>query len=291
MRIFGKIGLAIGIIVAVGACSSGPAEPPAVASPPVLSADDLFDESREEYDTPVVLETAPSREHLHAEGHEVPEGMSAPTVQLSAAPSSGGGWDLYVQVTDFRFAPEQASAEHIDGEGHMHIYVDGEKIGRVFGSAHHIAGLASGEHAIRVELSSNDHSPITVNGHFIEDTVIVTAEAAAGTTESAAGQREAPDEVSLTVEAVGDPAAGWVIHAVAGGFRVGSPQHDTDGYVRLTVGGHMDVRMYEAWRHVDAGLTTGNHEVRVELRHHDGAPVTLGGVPVMASTRLLVPGE
>ena len=61
---------------------------------------------------------------------------------------------------------------HIAGEGHAHIYVDGVKIGRVYGQWFHLntasLNLTSGDHTILVNLNGNDHRPYVIKGVAVE---------------------------------------------------------------------------------------------------------------------------
>ena len=38
------------------------------------------------------------------------------------------------------FAPENVNQADVDGQGHAHIYVDGEKVSRVYGERFHLTG-------------------------------------------------------------------------------------------------------------------------------------------------------
>ena len=96
------------------------------------------------------------------------------SVSLKVIEDPHAGWNVHVTLTDFRLAPERASTEHVDGEGHMHLYVDGEKVTRLYGLWHHLDYLAPGEREVRVELSANDHTTITSDGKPISDAVVVS---------------------------------------------------------------------------------------------------------------------
>lgn len=112
--------------------------------------------------------------HAHVSLVEVPEGALVPTVDAIIHEDPKGGYNVQIVTTNFTFAPERASTEHVFGEGHAHIYVDGVKINRVYGEWYHLASLGNaGEHTIKVELSANDHSTYAHNGVKIEDTETV----------------------------------------------------------------------------------------------------------------------
>ena len=98
-------------------------------------------------------------------------GMPAPpTVRLTVHKDPKAGWNLQVQVENFRFAPEYASTAHISGEGHAHLFIDGKKITRLYGEWHHIPTLAPGTHKITVTLNANSHEDLTINGKPVSAT-------------------------------------------------------------------------------------------------------------------------
>ena len=107
----------------------------------------------------------------------VPEGQVAPSVDLVVHKDPKGGYNAEIKTTNFTFKPENASTEHVFGEGHAHIYVDGVKINRVYGNWYHLASLGgSGTHEVRVELSANSHAAYMHNGEVIEDIEVVEVE-------------------------------------------------------------------------------------------------------------------
>ena len=111
-------------------------------------------------------------DHNHTHGAATTPAIEPyPSVSVRILEDPSGGWLLHSVPTNFRLAPENVSTEHVDGEGHMHLYVDGVKITRLYGEWHQLPPLAAGVHEIRVELSSNDHSAMAINGTIVDDTV------------------------------------------------------------------------------------------------------------------------
>ena len=235
--------------------------------------------------------------HQHGEGREVPAGTLLPTVEITVTEASNGGWDMHAQLTHFAVVPERAlPLEHVDGEGHLRVYIDGGEIGSAYSPTYHLGSLEEGRHEVRVDLLWNDRMPVTVDGHVIGDSTLVTVEAApqATTEVSEQEQRDVPLAPTVSIEVALDAdGGGWNVHVSVSGFMIGALNSgpDSDGYVRLTVGDFIDTRMYGEWHQIPAPLGVGNHEVRAELRHHDDAVVSVDGEPVAASTRLLVQGE
>ncbi len=117
------------------------------------------------------------RNHHH-KPMEIPAGEPIPTVSLGVHPDAVRGWNLEVKVSNFRFAPEQASREARPGEGHAHLFINGEKITRIYGNWYYLGTLPPGRHEIRVSLSSNDHQDLVYQGQLIEALEIIEVSAA-----------------------------------------------------------------------------------------------------------------
>jgi hypothetical protein len=119
--------------------------------------------------------TTPMSGDIHMDALEIPAGEPVPTVELIVHEDAKAGWNLEIVTTNFTFAPEHASTEHVAGEGHAHLYVDGVKIGRVYGDWYHLAELESGDHEVRVTLNANDHRDLATGGETIAATVMIHA--------------------------------------------------------------------------------------------------------------------
>jgi len=99
--------------------------------------------------------------HDHGTPIDLPVGSATASARLE--PDSVAGWNLFLQSPGFCFAPEHAGLADRPGEGHAHLYLNGRKIARLYGPAHHLDALAPGDR-LRVELNANDHRPLTVAG-------------------------------------------------------------------------------------------------------------------------------
>ncbi len=97
-----------------------------------------------------------------------------PTVDLAVFEDPKSGWNLQIITSNFTFAPEKASQEHIVGQGHAHLFIDGIKITRLYGEWYHLPELTRGNHDIKVSLNANDHSEFMIDGKEIVDTEMVT---------------------------------------------------------------------------------------------------------------------
>lgn len=112
-----------------------------------------------------------STEHNH-EMFEV-DSASAPVLDISLKPDAKSGYNLHLAVDKFTFSPENAGGSHNDNEGHAHLYINGEKITRLYGPDHYIGELPEGENIVMVTLNTNDHKDYAVNGEPVADSLKV----------------------------------------------------------------------------------------------------------------------
>ena len=103
-----------------------------------------------------------SERHSHSQPLRLSVGAGAPTITATLYKDQASGWNLHVVTKGFRFSPENASKEHVAGEGHAHVYVNGKKIARLYSPWLHIAELPAGKTVVKVSLNSNDHRPLFV---------------------------------------------------------------------------------------------------------------------------------
>jgi hypothetical protein len=105
---------------------------------------------------------------------EVPKGQPIPTVKLIVTPDPKEGWNLEIKTTNFKVVPyqENASAMNIS-EGHVHLYINGKKVTRIYSNDYYLKSLPKGNNKITVSLNTNNHNSITVNGKKVEATKFV----------------------------------------------------------------------------------------------------------------------
>jgi len=101
------------------------------------------------------------------------EGSLIPEIDITVHDDLKVGWNVEIKTKNFKFAPENASTEDIVGEGHSHIYINGKKISRVYGSWYYLGELPKGENVVTVGLSTNDHGELVLDGEPIADSEIV----------------------------------------------------------------------------------------------------------------------
>jgi len=108
--------------------------------------------------------------------HEVQKD-EVPTISLDVNKDPTGGFNVQVITTNLQWTPEKASGKHVEGQGHAHVYLAGQKIIRLYNNWFHLNTFQfatnSGEQLLRVELVGNDHAPITVNAQPISSELLV----------------------------------------------------------------------------------------------------------------------
>lgn len=110
----------------------------------------------------------------HHKSIEIPAGEPVPTVDLMITPDPVGGWNLQVETTDFAFVPAQVNQKSTPNAGHAHLYINGEKITRLYSEWHYLPSLPPGDHEIVVSLNANGHEALTHNGEPIEAMTMLT---------------------------------------------------------------------------------------------------------------------
>ena len=288
-----SLGAAALVLILLAAACSGSDDGLATAAPETVGTTEM--QHDQEMEDMAGSGQDGSSHHDHGSSVEVAEGVPVPTIAIEISEDPVEGWNLRVLTTDFAIVPENVSTAHVDGEGHMHLYIDGEKVSRLYGEWHHIGPLAPGEHVVRVELSANDHSAMAVDGDIIDATAVIVAPEMDG---HAIGHdhvepREAQEpHPSVTAELVDDPAGGWSLHAVPSNFRLApenaSGDHvEGEGHMHLYINGEKVARVYETWYQMPP-LPAGTHEITVALQTNDHAPITGGGIAVETTVTLEV---
>ncbi len=97
----------------------------------------------------------------------------APVVNLQLFPLAGGGYNVRIQTLNFTFTPQNIDMDPVPGEGHAHLYVDGAKIARLYGEWYHLGALPVDAEVLTVALYANDHSPFTVDGLPVSDSLVL----------------------------------------------------------------------------------------------------------------------
>lgn len=116
-------------------------------------------------------EQAP-HEHVH-EKVEIPQGQPIPQVELTTYPDEVKGWNLEIKLTNFVLTPENVNQANELNEGHAHLFVNGEKITRIYSNWYYLQKLPQGKNSVKVVLNTNDHGELSYQGQAIADTKII----------------------------------------------------------------------------------------------------------------------
>jgi hypothetical protein len=114
-------------------------------------------------------------EHLHGEielaGYPKSE---LPNVWMEIIEDPMGGYNIKLNTINFTFTPEKVNAEHVLGEGHAHLYINGQKVARVYSDWYYMPALEPGNYEISVTLNSNDHNEYCIRGTPIQANEMLT---------------------------------------------------------------------------------------------------------------------
>lgn len=94
-------------------------------------------------------------------------------IAVEITKDSMSGWNLEVMTENFRFTPENASKNHIPGEGHAHLYLNGEKYARVYGPYFHIPDVGYEIQEIKLSLNANGHETLAIQEKPIEKMILL----------------------------------------------------------------------------------------------------------------------
>lgn len=109
---------------------------------------------------------------------DIPINDIVPSVKIDVSRDSSNAWLLEVRTKHFEFAPKKVGHQLTSyNEGHAHLYINGEKINRIYGTYYHIGPLKQGKNVITMTLNSNNHQTLAYNGKPIEHTKIVEVDA------------------------------------------------------------------------------------------------------------------
>jgi hypothetical protein len=99
-----------------------------------------------------------------------------PSVTIMAHKDTMSGFNIHVKTENYTVTPDKAGAEPVQGEGHMHVFVNGVKAMRLYGEWAHLPKelFKSGENTISVTLNANDHSDWAIGDKHIEASTVVT---------------------------------------------------------------------------------------------------------------------
>ncbi len=114
-------------------------------------------------------------DHSQHAGLEMPPGHPLPSMTVRIRADGMDGYNLFLDTANFRFTPQNAGMPAIPNEGHAHLYVNGEKLARLYAPWHHLpsSALHEGVNRIELEFSANDHSVWSAAGEPLGADVLI----------------------------------------------------------------------------------------------------------------------
>ena len=226
-------------------------------------------------------------------GHVMVEIQGDIFVSIEAEVDPVKGVNVSILPEGFTFTPENVNQSDVAGEGHAHIYVDGEMISRVYTPQFHLAGIAPGTHSVRVTLNANSHGPYAHHGQPIEASTEVTVPEALSPQHAEAGEIAASSPVSVSLHLEPDPAGGANLSLEPQGLTLAAPGVNGshvpgEGYAQVYVNDVAIGRLYGSALHLGK-LEPGLHEVRVRLKTNTHADYTWDGQVVEAIETVKLP--
>lgn len=98
---------------------------------------------------------------------DVSDWPAKPTLTLTAHKDPMSGWNLHIEPTNFSFSPEHVNTANKIGEGHAHLFIDGNKITRLYAGWYYLNNLTPGIHTVTVTLNANDHGELELKGQAV----------------------------------------------------------------------------------------------------------------------------
>ena len=207
-------------------------------------------------------------------------------ISIDAVAEAKGGVNVHIMTEGWTWAPENVNEEHVPGEGHAHIYVDGVK-NRVYSPYYHVPGLEPGSHHIRVTLNANTHDDMYANGFPVEAVAMVVVPEHDHADDPVPSPVTGTASMSIGATAHIDAKDGYnlevtVTDFVISGENINGDHVDGEGYVMVSIDGEPHNRLYGNWLKLPS-LEPGMHTITVELFTNDHAPYHWDDEPVGAT--------
>ena len=117
-----------------------------------------------------------NHEKMHDTPIHIAKNIAVPTIAAKLQRDPFSGFNLKLETLNFTFAPDLSGLEHKDGMGHAHLYIDGQKIARLYGNWFHISEIPKGAKSLEITLNSNDHRPFFANNVVISSIIALENE-------------------------------------------------------------------------------------------------------------------
>ncbi len=105
----------------------------------------------------------------------IPAGYKNPPsvkIRLIKDAHTKGALNLFLDIENFRFAPDEVNKTSKINEGHAHLYLNGKKLTRLYGASYFMDQLPKGNLEIRVTLNTNMHEELSYKGKLVQGVVV-----------------------------------------------------------------------------------------------------------------------
>jgi hypothetical protein len=184
----------------------------------------------------------------------------------------GGDFTLSWEVEHLTLAPAKIGERAFEGEGHVHVYVDGALVEESADTTTLISGLRGGEHTLLVRLAENDHTELEVSDSVGVAVHVPTI--------------EIRTPVDGAVLAASSTPVTFVIDDFTLSPDIGGADVFGEGHFRVLVDGVVRDWESDPLLAMAGGIPEGVHTVAVELVTNDGRPLD---PPVLDEVRVEVP--
>lgn len=236
----------------------------------------------------VVSDEEHTHDDDHTDGHKhaALEAEKPIGVAIDVSIEDEGGVNLNIMTQGLVWAPENVNEDHIPGEGHAHLYVDGVKT-RIYTPYFHIPGLEAGVHHIRVTLNANTHDDMYVNGFPVEAVATVVVSEHEHDHDQELSPVNGDSSISIDATVHTDLKSGYNLEVsitdfVISGEGVDAEHVSGEGYAVISIDGEYFNRLYGEWIKIPA-LDTGVHTITVNLFSYDHRPYHWNGEPIETS--------
>lgn len=77
------------------------------------------------------------------------------------------GYNLHVELDNWKFTPQYAGNTYKENQGHIHVYVNGKKDGRMYSNWYFLSNLKKGKNKISITINGDDHIAFTIGEKMI----------------------------------------------------------------------------------------------------------------------------
>ena len=188
-----------------------------------------------------------------------------PTGDLSieiTSPADGATVEVTTTLTftveGITLDPDNIGGANVEGDGHVHVYVDGEYYTAVGTTSAEVSGLLPGDHTLEVRLAENDHSELGVSDSV---SVSVADEGTPLVAITSPNYGDAFDDSAVFLE--------FTVLNFELSSGVGGAPADGEGHYHISVDGSYFDYGYDSAGAWATRLTEGDHILGVELVNND----------------------